>query len=140
MRVLVDTNIILDVLLEREPFVEEAISLFEWIEQGQLEAYIAAITITNIFYILRKAESRDFALEAIARILQGFNLCPVSHSTIELALQQALQDFEDGVQVACALESNLDAVITRDRRDFTHSSVPAWSIATLRAQIFPTSA
>jgi predicted nucleic acid-binding protein len=135
MRVLIDTNIILDVLLEREPFVEDAIDLFTWIEQGQLEAHIAATTITNIFYILRKAESREFALEAIARILQGFNLCPITHNTIELALQQSLKDFEDGVQTACALESNLDAIITRNQRDFSNLSVPAWSIAELRAKI-----
>jgi predicted nucleic acid-binding protein len=56
MKVLIDTNIVLDLLLEREPFVEEAIALFEQVEAGQVHGYVAATTITNIFYIGRKAQ------------------------------------------------------------------------------------
>ena len=59
MKVLVDTNIILDVLLDREPFVENAIQFFELIETGEIQGFIAATTITNIFYILRKLLGRE---------------------------------------------------------------------------------
>ncbi len=70
MKVLIDTNIVLDLLLEREPFVESAIALFEQIERGNLIGYIAATTITNIFYIIRKTEGREVALAAINRLLR----------------------------------------------------------------------
>ncbi|WP_236556828.1 PIN domain-containing protein [Calothrix sp. PCC 7507] len=55
MKILIDTNVVLDLLLEREPFVENAIALFEQIEQGNLEGFITATTITNIFYIIRQS-------------------------------------------------------------------------------------
>lgn len=67
MKILIDTNVVLDLLLEREPFVENAVALFEQVELGRLEGYIAATTITNIFYILRKSEGREVALIAINR-------------------------------------------------------------------------
>jgi predicted nucleic acid-binding protein len=66
VKILIDTNVVLDLLLEREPFVETAIALFDQIEQGNLEGAIAATTITNIFYIIRKAEGRE-ASPAIAK-------------------------------------------------------------------------
>jgi predicted nucleic acid-binding protein len=135
MKVLVDTNLVLDVLLGREPFVVEALELFEWIESGQIEATIAATTITNIFYILRKAENRDVALNAITRVLQGFALTPVTRQTIELALQQPTQDFEDGVQIACAEQAQVNAIITRNPRDFAHIQIPVWSVAELRSHL-----
>jgi predicted nucleic acid-binding protein len=69
VKILIDTNIVLDLLLEREPFVEPAIALFEQIEQGKLMGAIAATTITNIFYIIRKTEGREVALAAIHRLL-----------------------------------------------------------------------
>jgi predicted nucleic acid-binding protein len=68
VKILIDTNVVLDLLLEREPFVENAFALFEKIEQGNLEGYIAATTITNIFYIIRKTEGREVALDAINRL------------------------------------------------------------------------
>jgi predicted nucleic acid-binding protein len=75
VKILIDTNVVLDLLLEREPFVENTIALFDQIEQGKLEDYIAATTITNIFYIIRKAESREVAIDAIHRLLIGLHFC-----------------------------------------------------------------
>jgi predicted nucleic acid-binding protein len=69
VKILIDTNVVLDLLLEREPFVENAIALFEQIEQGKLEGYIAATTIINIFYIIRKAEGREVAIYSPTELL-----------------------------------------------------------------------
>jgi predicted nucleic acid-binding protein len=77
VKILIDTNVVLDLLLEREPFVEIAIALFEHIEQGNLEGYIAATTIANFFYIIRKTEGREVALAAINRLLIGLQFCAV---------------------------------------------------------------
>jgi predicted nucleic acid-binding protein len=127
VKILIDTNIILDLILEREPFVENAIALFEKIEQGKLEGYIAATTITNIFYIIRKSESREVAITAINRLLIGIQFCVVDRQTVETALSLGLKDFEDSIQLACATLSQLDGIVTRDRKDFIDSNLPIYS-------------
>lgn len=127
MKILIDTNIVLDLLLEREPFIEDAIVLFEQIEQGKLEGYIAATTITNIFYIIRKTEGCEVAIAAIHRLLIGLQFCAVDRQTIETALSIGLKDFEDSIQLACAILSQLDGIVTRDRNDFIGSNLPIYS-------------
>ncbi len=129
MKVLIDTNIVLDLLLEREPFIESALSLFEQIEQGKLVGYIAATTITNIFYIIRKAESNEAAIAAVQRLLVGLQFCPVDRVVVTTALETGLKDFEDGIQLACATLNQLEAIVTRDLKDFSNASLPIWSIA-----------
>jgi predicted nucleic acid-binding protein len=127
VKILIDTNVVLDLLLEREPFVETAIALFDQIEQGKLEGAIAATTITNIFYIIRKTEGREVALDAINRLLIGLQFCAVDRQTVETALSLDLKDFEDGIQLACANLSQFDAIVTRDRQDFIGSNLPIYS-------------
>ena len=128
MKILLDTNIVLDLILEREPFVNEAILLFEKIEQGQIIGYIAATTITNIFYIIRKAEGRDTAIGAIKRILIGLRFCDVDRAVVSTALELGLKDFEDGIQLACAQLNHLDAIVTRDLKDYAATNFPIWSV------------
>jgi predicted nucleic acid-binding protein len=135
VKILIDTNIVLDLLLEREPFIENAIALFKQIEQGNLEGYVAATTITNIFYIIRKTEGREVALAAIDRLLVGLQFCAVNRQTIEIALSFGLKDFEDSIQLACATLDRLNAVVTRDRKDFIGSPVPVYSPTELLSQI-----
>lgn len=135
MKVLIDTNIVLDLLLEREPFVEAAIALFELVEAGQVQGYIAATTITNIFYILRKAQGREAALQAVSRIATGLEICAVDRPTIIQALASNLKDFEDGVQFACAVLNQLDAIATRETPDFAGLNIPVWSIAERQVQL-----
>jgi predicted nucleic acid-binding protein len=135
VKILIDTNVVLDLLLEREPFVETAIALFDQIEQGNLEGAIAATTITNIFYIIRKAEGREVALDAINRLLIGLQFCAVDRQTVETALSLGLKDFEDSIQLACATLNQLDAIVTRDRKDFIGSNLPIYSPTELLNQI-----
>jgi predicted nucleic acid-binding protein len=125
MKILIDTNIVLDVLLDRQPFVDEGIALFEMVEQQQIQGYIAATTVTNIFYIVRKAHNRTVALDAVRRVLMALELCQVDRAVIEQAIDDGLKDFEDGVQVACAKLNQLDAIVTRDRNDFLGVALPS---------------
>jgi predicted nucleic acid-binding protein len=134
MRVLIDTNVVLDVILERKPFVETAIALFALIETGKIQGYISATTITNIFYIVRKLKGREVALEAISRLLRGLNLCSVGTRVIQQALHLNLHDFEDGVQLACAVLESLDAVVTRDGNDFQDANFTVLSTAQIVGQ------
>lgn len=135
MKVLVDTNIILDVLLDREPFAEDATRIFELIETGTIRGFIAATTITNIFYILRKLLGREPTMMAIQKLMLSFELCSVDRQVIEWAIGKNLKDFEDGVQAACADISGLDAIATRNGADFAGISLPIFSAAELVAYL-----
>ncbi|WP_299402097.1 PIN domain-containing protein [Acaryochloris sp. IP29b_bin.148] len=127
MKVLIDTNVVLDLLLERDPFVETAIALFEQIELGNLAGYIAATTITNIFYIIRKTEGREVAINAVNRLLIGLQFCAVDRQTVKTALSLGLKDFEDSIQLACAVLNQLDGIVTRDPKDFIDSKLLIYS-------------
>lgn len=125
MRVLIDTNVILDFLQEREPFVENAARLFERIDAGEIEGFIAATTtITNIYYIVRRAAGRVVAQDAITQVLSDLNVCTVDLDVLEQALALNFEDFEDAVQYACAVAYSVDAIVTRDASGFINAEVP----------------
>lgn len=131
MRVLVDTNIILDDLLEREPFVRDAKALLQAIEDQQIQGYITATTLTDIFYIARKNKGIQKARQDISDLLALMHICTVDRSILETAISSNLPDFEDAVQIACALNENLDAIITRDTQDFADADLPILSAGEL---------
>ena len=124
MRILIDTNVVLDLLQEREPFVKNAARLFERIDAGEIEGFITATTITNIYYIVRKVAGRVVAQDAIAQILSDLNICAVDLKVLEQALALNFEDFEDAVQYACAIVHNLDAIVTRDLSGFANAEIP----------------
>ena len=124
MQVLIDTNVVLDLLQEREPFVENAVRLFERIDAGEIEGFITATTITNIYYIVRKVAGKVVAKDAIAQILSDLNICAVDLNVLEQALALNFEDFEDAVQYACAVVHNLDAIVTRDLSGFVNAEIP----------------
>ncbi|UIE38085.1 type II toxin-antitoxin system VapC family toxin [Leptodesmis sichuanensis] len=124
MRVLIDTNVVLDFLQEREPFVENAARLFERIDAGEIEGFIAATTITNIYYIVRRAAGRAVAQDAVTQVLSDLTICTVDLEVLEQALALDFEDFEDAVQYACAVVYSVDAIVTRDATGFTNSEVP----------------
>lgn len=132
MRVLVDTNIILDDFLEREPFVEDAAALMELIESKRIVGYVTATTLTNIFYIARRqTRSIELARQAVSVTLGLMQVCLVDRSILEAAFASNLRDFEDAVQLACAIAENLDAIITRNPQDFTGAALPILSATEL---------
>ncbi|XPM54783.2 MAG: type II toxin-antitoxin system VapC family toxin [Leptolyngbya sp. IPPAS B-1204] len=124
MRVLIDTNVVLDFLQEREPFVENAARLFERIDAGKIEGLIAATTITNIYYIVRRAAGRAVAQDAVTQVLSDLNICAVDLEVLEQALALNFEDFEDAVQYACAVVHGVDAIVTRDVAGFINAEIP----------------
>ncbi|APB34151.1 PIN domain protein, putative [Gloeomargarita lithophora Alchichica-D10] len=124
MRVLIDTNVVLDFLQEREPFVENAARLFERIDAGEIEGFIVATTITNIYYIVRRASGRVVAQDAIMQVLSDLNICAVNLELLEQALALNFEDFEDAVQYACAVVHSVDAIVTRDASGFVNAEIP----------------
>jgi predicted nucleic acid-binding protein len=136
VNVLIDTNIALDFLLQREPFFTDAERLFQAINSGLIVGYVTATTLTDIFYIARKQTcSIAQARQAIAEILTVMEICSVNRSVLESALNSGLSDFEDAVQIFCAVAQSLDAIVTRDTQGFLSSPIPALSIQDLLQQI-----
>ncbi|MBD2258448.1 PIN domain-containing protein [Pseudanabaena sp. FACHB-2040] len=123
MRILIDTNVVLDFLQEREPFVENAARLFERIA-GEIEGFIAASTITNIYYIIRRVAGEIAAQDAITQVMSEVNICAVDLEILEQALALNFEDFEDAVQYACALAHSVDAIVTRDASGFVSTEMP----------------
>jgi predicted nucleic acid-binding protein len=126
-RIFIDTNIVLDFLLEREPFVEDAAKLFAKIDAGEIAGFIAATTITNIYYIIRKAAGVTVAQDAISQILTDLHICAVDKNILETAVALNFRDFEDAVQYACAMKSMVDVIVTRDVSGFLGSEIPVIS-------------
>lgn len=136
MRVLIDTNIILDFLLQRKPFIQDAELLFEAVSIGQIIGYVTATTLTDIFYIARKETgSLEVAEQAVAEILAVMAICSVNRAILESALNSGFDDFEDAVQIFSAVAQNLDAIVTRDRKGFLSSPIPVLSIQELLLQV-----
>jgi len=108
-------------LQEREPFVEQASRLFARIDRGEIQGFITATTITNIYYIVCKVAGREIARDAITQILTDLTICPVDRTVLEQAVTLNFTDFEDAVQCACAIAQNLDAIVTRDLTGFVNA-------------------
>jgi predicted nucleic acid-binding protein len=136
VRVLLDTNVILDFFLERDPFFQEANRVFEAIAADQLEGFVSASTVTDIFYICRKqTQSISEAQRIVARVLEILGICPVDRTSLETAIGAGIADFEDAVQLACAMQQQLDAVVTRNPQDFQTSDVPILTVNQLLTQL-----
>ena len=127
MRVLLDTNILLDLILARAPFASGAALLWEAQRDGRFDGYVSPISLINVFYIARKNKGIDEAREAVRMILAGFDVCALEMAAMHVALALPLNDYEDAVQVASALACGLDAIITRDAKDFKDASLPVFS-------------
>jgi len=128
MKVLIDTNIVLDVLLNRKPFVENAIKAFRQAEKGQIEAYITASSVTDLVYILRKAYSLKEIKTHLKEMFQFIKIVGISPSMITAALDKDTPDFEDAVMMECARQSGMNIIITRNKPDFKKSYVPCISL------------
>jgi predicted nucleic acid-binding protein len=127
MRVLLDTDVLLDVLLARAPFSQAAARLLDLSQQGMFDAYISGISPVNIFYIARKAKSSDELRRALSQLLQTARVCPLDHSILTEALTSTIRDYEDAVQHACAAAAGLDAIVTRNLDDYKHATLPVYS-------------
>lgn len=123
MKILFDTNILLDVLLPREPWVKTSRALWEANDARKISGFITATTITDIFYITRRMTNSDVALLAVKSCLQAFDIIAVNRSEIEEATRLHGKDFEDNLQIACALQANLDAIVTRNVADFEVANI-----------------
>ena len=129
MKVLVDTNVILDVALRRDPFFGESARVLEAAGSGGVLLFVTATTITDLYYIIRKARGSEDALEFVRDLLGIFDVAGVDRLVILDALDRGLADFEDAVQCAAAEQGNISTVVTRNEADFASSGLSVQSPA-----------
>ena len=138
MRVLVDTNVVLDVLLERRPFSEAAAQVFALVEESRIEGFLCATTLTTVDDLLGQALAPAKAREALQRLLNLFEIAPVNRPVLEQALRRGIADFEDAVLEQAGRLVAVDAITTRNVRDFGKSTVtvfdPLELISTVKAK------
>ncbi len=123
MKTLVDTNVILDVLLDREPFSTDASLLMEKIEQSEIMGFICATTVTTIHYLVTKALGNEAASHHIKSLLALFVVAPVNRVVLENAAASKFSDFEDAVLHEAACHAGAKYIVTRNIADFKKSTL-----------------
>lgn len=128
MKLLIDTNIVLDLLLAREPFLEDARNLAIGVINREFDGFLAASTITDLHYImLKNLHNEQKTREALANILSIFPLIDTTAEDIQNALTNPMQDFEDAVLAESVRREGIKYILTRNEKDFISSPVPACS-------------
>ena len=127
MRILFDTNVVLDLLLDRKTHSEDAARLFASLGTPRVFGYLCATTVTTIHYLAGKVIGSRRAAEEIEHLLSLVEVAPVNRSVLESALRSKLDDFEDAVLAESARQANVEAIVTRNLKDFRSSLVPAYS-------------
>lgn len=128
MKLLIDTNIILDVLLKRQPFYENAAKVLKLAAREDFDEFVSASAITDIYYIAqRTVKDKEAAKNLLNKLVQVVSVAAVSEDEINHALGLNWEDFEDSVQYSVALSGNMDGVVTRNLDDYRKSELPIWS-------------
>lgn len=127
MRVLVDTNVLLDVLARREPFYAAAAEIWSLAERGEIHAVVSAISFNNVYYVIRRAEGRAKAERAMRLIRDVFESVPPDGQLINQAIDGGLDDFEDAIQFHSAVRAKAAGLVTRNPDHFPKSDLPILS-------------
>ena len=127
MKILFDTNVILDELLERAPFYRSAAKLFEAVELQHLTGYLAATTVTTIHYLAVRTIGIQKSHREIANLLLLFAVASVNHTVLTAALHLPFRDYEDAVIHEAARLADVDGIVTRDGADFVKSTLPVYT-------------
>lgn len=135
MTLLIDANIVLDVLQNRESFVKESAMIWKLCETEQAKGYISTLSFANIMYILRKELTSDKIEEVYHKLCLIFEFADFSSSILSKAVEMNWKDFADAVQSATAEQIHADYIITRNVRDFTRSKVVAFTPTELLMRI-----
>jgi predicted nucleic acid-binding protein len=133
--VLFDTNIVLDILLDRQPHAPDPVQLFAHVERGTADGLLGATTLTMIHYLAAKAVGDEQAREHVGTLLQLFNVAPVTRAVLEDALALGFGDFEDAVLHEAARHARADGIVTRNTPDFAAATLSVYTPAELLAAL-----
>jgi predicted nucleic acid-binding protein len=124
LKALIDLNVILDVLQRREPFYESSAGVLAVAETGLVEGWVAAHSLTTLFYLLARYQSAEQARVTLTDLLTFLSVAAVDHEVIEQALNLPYPDFEDAVQMMAAVRSRVQYLVTRNVRDYRLGPLP----------------
>ncbi|HBB92807.1 MAG: hypothetical protein A2X22_11740 [Bacteroidetes bacterium GWF2_49_14] len=128
-RILIDTNVILDLLAHRIPFYEATVGVFNLAAKKHISLFISALSVADTFYILRKTLGNKESLVVIRDLLSLAAILPVDQLTINQAIDSEFSDFEDAIQNQAALQNNMEILVTRDLTGFKSSPLPVMTPA-----------
>lgn len=123
-KVLIDSDVILDLLLNREPFAEDAAQLLTRCEQKQVQGFVTPIIFSNLYYVLRKLTTHEKIIQELKKLLDLVDILHIDKPVIAAALQSKFKDFEDALQShAAENQNNIKVIVTRNTKDYKHSSI-----------------
>jgi predicted nucleic acid-binding protein len=131
MRVLLDVNVILDAMLQRPPWRQEADAILQAAARGQVSCAATTLSLATIFYVGRRMVGAAAARAAVRQFLAAFDILPIDKQTVVNADALPGSDFEDNILIAAAAAASLDAIVTRNVADFSHSPIPVFEPAEL---------
>lgn len=126
-----DTDVVIDLFIDREPFSSFAAQVFSLCETNKLRIYISALTFSNTYYVLRRFATHRKVLDKLKKLESITRIVEVNGKSINLALQSSFSDFEDALQYHSALQQeNIDVIITRNVKDYRDSALPVMTAET----------
>jgi predicted nucleic acid-binding protein len=121
----IDTDVIIDFLVDRKPYSREAAIIFTLIDQKKLKGYVSSLTFSNLFYVLRKIETQKKVITKLDSLLKLLTVLKVDEQNIRDAIESGFPDFEDSIQYFCAQDcKRVEVIITRNTKDYKKSNLP----------------
>lgn len=127
MKLLIDTNVVIDVLLKREPFYKLSLEVLNLAKREDVQEYISASAITDIYYLsYRQLKNKELVRKLIKELLTVVSVASVSEQEILKAMELEWPDFEDSVQYSVALLQEMEGVVTRNLKDYKGKEIQVW--------------
>ncbi len=126
-KIFIDTDIILDLLAERQQFYENAAALFTLIDRGKILGFTSPVVFANLHYILSKQLSKKYAITSLKKLRTLIQIVPVDEKIIDLSLESGFTDFEDAIQYHTAISAGLSTLITRNIKDYKNPTITVCS-------------
>ena len=127
MKLFLDTNVVIDVIAAREPFIADSRAIFNLCETGKAEGSVSALTLCTVSYVLRKFSTADTLRHQIRDLRNTLPPVDLTASLLDKAISSTIADFEDAVQFYSAVYTDADFIITRNAKDFPQDAIPVLS-------------
>jgi len=122
-KIYIDSDVILDVFAKRGQFYHSSAKLLSYAETKKINGFTTPLVFANIYYVLRRMKSKEYALQSLRKLRIIVGVLPVDQKHIDLALNSKFTDFEDAIQYYSSRGKKLDYIITRNKKDYKHSSI-----------------
>ena len=123
-RIYIDSDILLDIFMQREPFYKPASELLSLIDLKKVLAFTTPLVFSNLFYILRKYKSKPLAIKTLSTLKNLLDIAPVNKNSVDMALNSNFNDFEDALHYFSAIQAKANYIVTRNKKDYKSSDLP----------------